>query len=186
MTARIFRFSEAAKLYVENLEIMSQMREETYQSISDFADKVINALKNELGDDHLCQKNTYMAGAYYGAEVRYLWIGRDIKEWTKVSTILFIVPIPGQVINDVKHAKVLDIVRHNKITLHVEYKGLAKKTKEKIAALSANEELGELIRQNAEDFSIRISFDQSDPVASASKRIAKLLRAIKEAQKNDA
>ena len=54
MTAKPFRFSEATKLYVENLEIMRQMREETYHNIAEFADKVINALQNELGDEHLC------------------------------------------------------------------------------------------------------------------------------------
>jgi hypothetical protein len=162
---------------------MRQMREETYHSISEFADKVIDALQNELGDEHLCYKRTNMQGAYFGAEIRYLWIGKDVTEWNKVGSVMFILPILGKVINDVVLARVFDIVRHNKIMLTVNYVGLDKEIRDRIASLSSNEELGEAINKKAEEFTIRIKFDQADPVASASKGIAKLLRAIKEAQK---
>jgi Holliday junction resolvasome RuvABC ATP-dependent DNA helicase subunit len=67
--------------------------------------------------------------------------------------------------------------------LTVNYVGLDKEIRDRIASLSSNEELGEAINKKAEEFTIRIKFDQADPVASASKGIAKLLRAIKEAQK---
>jgi len=185
MTSKTFRFNEAAKLYVENLEILRQIREETYHNITEFSDNLISALQNELGDEHLCQKNTNMQGAYFGAEIRYLWIGMDNKEWDKVASVYFVVPILGKITNDILLANVFDVVKHNRIKFIVNYIGVPKKLHDSLASLALKEELGELISQKAGEFSIWIKFDQSDPITSASKKVAVLLKAIKAAQNSE-
>jgi hypothetical protein len=187
MTPKPFQFGEAAKLYVENLEIMREMREETYRSIAEFGDKLIKHLPHEIGEERLCHRKTFTQGTYYGGEINYLWIGRNAKEeWNKKIGFAYLVfPMPGKVVSEehMSHFGIFDILRNNKIRIIVSFPGVSSRLREKITSLASNKELGELIEKKEDEFSLWINFDQADPVVSASESIVKLLRAINNAQK---
>lgn len=183
-----FQFSEAARLYVKNIDVMREMREETFRSISEFRDKLLKRLPIELGNEHLCVKKTASGGAYIGCGIHYLWIGHDEREeWDrKVGMISFVFPIPNKVISEEQIQSefgVFDIVAANRIKVWVSYNGSVADVRNGIMALASNDSLGELIDKRPTNFILWIHLEPDDPVASAAKRLAALLRAVRTAEK---
>jgi len=187
MSTKPFQFSEAARIYVKNLDVVREMREETFRNIAEFGDKLLQHLPIELGKEHLCHKKTVTQGTYAGGDIHYLWIGRDEKEeWKrKIGLAYLVFPIPGKVISEEQLSTfgIFDIVGNNRIRVMVVFEGVPKDVRDRLMSLTSNSELGELIEKEPERFSLWIDFDQTVPLVSATKRIATLLRAIRNAQK---
>jgi hypothetical protein len=183
-----FQLSEAARLYVKNIDVMREMREETFRCIAEFGDKLLKHLPSELGKEHLCKKKTFSQGTYAGCEIYYLWIGHDEKEeWDrKVGMISFVLPIPNKVISEEQiqyEFSVFDIVAANRIKVWVLCRGSDADVRSRIMALASNDNLGELIKKKPTDFVLWIHLEPDDPVASTANRLAALLRAVRAAEK---
>jgi len=188
MSTVTFQFSEAAKLYAKNIDLIKEMREETFRSTAEFGDKLVKRLPIELGNEHLCMKKTASGGAYIGCGIHYLWIGRDEKEeWEqKVGMIAFVFPVPGKVLSEdnvQSEFAVFDIAAANRIGVSVKYEGSDADVRNRIMALASFDNLGELVTKRSTDFYLWILLEPEDPVGSAAKRLAVLLRAVRSAQK---
>ncbi len=187
MSTKPFQFSEAARLYVKNLDVMREMREAKFLSISEFKDKLLLRLPIELGKEHLCQKKTVTQGAYAGCDIYYLWIGQDgKKEWERrVGMISFIFPIPGKVISEEQAQSqfgVFEIVASHRMKVWVYCEGSTADVQKRTMDLALDEKLGELIAKEPTNFTLWINLEPEDPVASAARRLATLLRAVRAAK----
>ena len=188
MSTILFQFSEAAKLYAKNIDLIREMREETFRSIAEFGEKLLKRLPAELGNEHLCRNRTSSGGNYYRCDIHYLWIGRDEKEeWKQKAGMMDLVfPDPGKVLSEY-HVQsewgVFDIVSSNRIRVGVRYEGPDADTRNRIMALASIDSLGELMTKRSTGFILWIPLMPEDPVGSAAKQIAVLLRAVRLAQK---
>jgi hypothetical protein len=187
MSTEHFQFSEAAKLYAKNMDLMLEMREETFRSIAEFGDKLLKQLPIELSKGDLCQKRTASGGAYIGCDICYLWIGLNEKEeWKqRVGMINIVLPILGKILSEYdvqSEFAVFDIASSNRIRVGVRYQGSDDDVRNRIMGLASNGILGELVTRSPTDFILWIPFEPGDPVGSAAKRLAVLLRAVRSAQ----
>ena len=99
MTSATFRFSPAAKLYCQHVDLVdqlrnavgndaqelyqshrtliSQMRDEVYLSIATFGKVLLDKLASEQWEQQgltLCEKTTYTTKSYAGTKIHYRWL----------------------------------------------------------------------------------------------------------------
>lgn len=191
MTAPHFRFSEPARLYgghVDIPDIVEEMRQETFQSIFAFRTALLDQLAAEVKPARLARNTTHTAGQSSGADVQYVWLGDEPERaWKhKVPMVYFFCPIPDKVKDERKWREfIADIVHRKRLPLTVTFWDKRPPARQRLLDLPP-----------APDFSLEtpkkvdvpgwIQFDPADPAGSCARKLAVLLRVLRDAERETA
>lgn len=188
MNSDVFKFSEAAELYVKNIDVIWAMKDQTIEDISRFGDMLLDQLPHDLGNDQLCRNTTSSGGAYYGAKINYLWIGsNEKKEWANnlVGMVAFMSPKIDSSCNEYwqnEWYKLFELIRLHRLCIKIQYSGKNAAVKTRLMSLAQNKGLGDSFDKEENGFKLSFDLDPNDLVKSASLHIVAILKAIKKAE----
>ena len=193
MSEKAFRFSEATLDYIENMDVVIQMREAAVANIAAFFKRLLQQLPDSLGDvkgERLCRYISHSGKGYEGCDFVHLWIGQDDKKnWEdgKVGYVMFAVPVTTRVMNErgvQAGFGVFDPVKASRIRGWVGYRGDGDSHfMGRVMGLARRSDLGEHIKDNPDSFVLNIPFDPEDPVNSAAAKLATLLKTVRSEMK---
>lgn len=210
MTSDIFQFSRAARLYVQNAEIVErirtspdarakllyeehriligEMRAETYLNLATFGEVLLERLSSYEWQRHkvrLRHKITYTVRSWSGGKIHTLRLEKEKGNWRAKGWLYLIFPIPEKILlieDDTKlRGMFFDIVEKNQLGVSVGYDGPDNRKRDRITGLAKNQSFGMLKHVQDENWSMMsIPIDSEAPVESAMERLVELLRAIYE------
>jgi hypothetical protein len=185
-----FLFTEATKLYVDNMDVVL---EAAISDISHFYKTLLTHLPNyleDIGNERLCKSVSHSGKGYDGCELIHIWIGQnDKKDWeNNIGYLMFANPIPNKVLSEWKVRSgfgVFDIVSANRIKAWIGYRGAPNTdVRERVLGLAHREDIGEYIRDEEDSFTLYIHLEAEDLIGSAARKIAAILKMIRSVQES--
>ena len=199
---RTFQFSEGARLYAANLDLVNviqesrekdalrllgkfkdaidEVRSEAIRSISQFG----NAITESLVADGFGHKRTTPQGQYSGGRFNHFWANRR-RKWDTGTRIMIPIPDPNKLkpTNDRIWKTVwgcFDPVVNNRLKVWVAKYSCPER---RLFDVVNNASLGEYLGEDSWSYMIRVSLEPANPVGSAVQRLRSLLRALRSVDK---
>lgn len=183
------RAEDAQRLYKEKETIVEELRNETYRTIAEFGDALLERLKELCEQDQrrFCANSFWTGQGYAGGKTHYTWIQAKTEKIIDRKprdrgTISLTFPIPGKIIpeNDVNwknYWRSFDIITSHRVRVGIHYEGPDAGVKTRIEELKERWNLGP-IEKAEEEPCYMVQLNPDNLVESAAKPIAALIRKV--------
>lgn len=150
-------FSEAARLYADNIDVVGQMKSIYEAELRNFVEKVVERVPALIKPAKLCRHSRQM--------VESLWIGEDEEKELEQEgiSVWFYIRQP-------------EIIREGRLDVAIELEGDT--YRQQFNRLAAHPDFTPSSNRGSKSFNVRIDLRSGDSVEVAAARLATMLQAI--------